>query len=330
MIYYGKMTRRIEISSKTIVFTIFFLISLRLIWEIRELIYALFLAFIFMSALKPMVSRLEKFRIPRQIAAFTVVITTIVAIFFILAFMLPPIVNETVVFLTNLPVFLLNSFPFLEGSLNPEAAVQFLPDLTQNAFKFAQGLFSNILFIISVIFFTFYFSLEERFIMSFLTRFLEPSTAKRVEKVMRHAETRMGAWMRGELILMTVIGVGTYIGLRLLDVPFALSLAFLAGLLEVIPIIGPIVAAIPAFIVASSSSFLLGGATVGLYLIIQQLENNVVVPYIMNKTVGIHPITTLIALSIGGKLGGIVGAILAVPLALVIETVLSDVFKNLK
>ncbi len=325
-----QMTRRIEISSKTIIFTIVTLLALRIVWEIRELIYALFLAFIFMSALNPLVVKLEKLRIPRAGAAFIVVISTIVLLFFVLAFMIPPIVNETIIFITNLPVFINDTFPFMNGTLSSDAALQFLPNITTNAFKLASGLLSNIVFVVSVLFFTFYFLLEEQFFESFLKRFLDDTSAKRVEKVMRKAQIRMGAWMRGELILMTVIGLMTYIALTILNVPFALSLAFFAGLLEIVPIIGPIVAAIPALIVASSSSLLLGGATAVVYVVIQQLENNLVVPYVMNKAVGIHPITTLVALSIGGKLGGIVGAILAVPIALVIETVFADITKNLK
>jgi predicted PurR-regulated permease PerM len=322
------MTRRIEISSKTIVFTVVFLLSLKLIWIIRELIYALFLAFIFMSALKPLVNKLERFKLPRAIASFLVVLSTLVGFGFILAFMIPPIITETVTFMTNLPVFLIETFPFLSSYLSAESALQFLPDITQNALRLVGGVFTNFLFIISVVFFTFYFLLEERFIGSFLSRFLEAKDSKKIEKILRKAENRMGAWMRGELILMTIIGVTTYIGLSFMQVPFALSLAFFAGLLEIIPIIGPIISAVPAFIVASSTSFLLGGGTLLLYLIIQQLENNVIVPYVMNKAVGIHPITTLIALSIGGKLGGILGAILAVPVALVIETIVKDLAKD--
>lgn len=322
------MTRRVEISSKTIIFTVVFLLSLGLVWRIRQLIYALFIAFIFMSALKPLVNRLERFRFPRPAAAFLVVISALVSVAFILAFMIPPIVSETIDFFTNLPIFLSETFPFFKGTLNPDSALQFLPDITQNAFKVATGLFSNILFVMSVIFFTFYFLLEEQFTESFLKRFFDVKTARRIEMVLRKAELRMGAWMRGELVLMTVVGLLTYVVLIALHVPFALSLAFLAGLLEIVPIIGPIVSAIPAFIVASASSFLLGGATLGMYLIIQQLENNIIVPYIMNKAVGIHPITTLIALSIGGTLGGVVGAIIAVPIALVIETVVLDVIAS--
>jgi predicted PurR-regulated permease PerM len=212
----------------------------------------------------------------------------------------------------------------MRGWLNTNAIVQFLPDITQNALKVLGSVFSNLFFLISVVFFTFYFLMEEQFTESFLSKFMDEKNAKHIEKILRKAELRMGAWMRGELVLMTSVGLVTYIALTLMDVPFALSLAFLAGMLEIIPILGPIVAAIPAFIVASASSLLLGGVTLGAYLIIQQLENNVLVPYIMNKAVGIHPITTLIALSIGGTLGGILGAILAVPVALVLETVLTE------
>lgn len=322
------MTRRIEISSKTIVFTVFFLLTLQIVWEIRELIYSLFLAFIMMSALKPFVTKLKKYKVPSGAAAFIVIITTIVIISFIFSVMLPPIISETIIFLTNLPVFLTNTFPFLDGALGPDSALQFLPDITQSAVRVASGLFSNILFIISVIFFTFYFLMDEMVIQTFLAKFLDPKEVKRIETILKAAEIRMGAWMRGEIVLMTVIGLVTYIGLTLMNVPFALSLAFLAGLLEIIPIIGPIISAIPAFIVASASSALLGGLTLVLYLVIQQLENNLIVPYIMNKAVGIHPITTLIALSIGGTLGGVVGAIIAVPVSLVLETVISEFTKG--
>lgn len=129
---------------------------------------------------------------------------------------------------------------------------------------------------------------------------------------------------------MTVIGLLVYVGLSILGIKFALSLAVLAGLLEIVPIIGPIIATVPAFLVASSVSLWMGGITIIMYIIVQQLENNVIVPYIMNKAVGIHPITTLVALSIGGKLGGIIGAVLAVPVALLIETIIVEVVSERK
>lgn len=321
------MTQRIEISSKTIIFTVIFLISLRALWIVRELIFTLFLAFIFMSALKPIVNKLTRRGIPRALAAFLVLMSTVVWIIFVLAFILPPIITESISFLTNLPDLLVTAFPLFENIFTAESALKFFPDIPQNIFKLASGVFSNFFFIVSLIFFTFYFLLEEIFLQRFLQKIMSPSEAKNVVAFIQKVELRMGAWVRGQLILMIVIGFTTYVGLSLLGIRYALSLAFVAGFLEVIPIIGPIVASVPAFLVASSTSLFAGGTTIILYLIIQQLENNIIVPYVINRTAGINPIMTLVALSVGGKLGGLLGAILAVPVAVVVEAAASEFFK---
>jgi predicted PurR-regulated permease PerM len=322
------MTQRIEISSKTIIFTVFFLILLRSLWIVRELIFTLFLAFIFMSALKPIVNRMTHRGIPRTLAAFLVILTTVTMLMFVLAFILPPIITESISFLTNLPTILSTAFPFFAHVFTAESALRYFPDIPQNIFKIASGVFSNVFFIVSLIFFTFYFLLEEIFLQKFLQRLMSPHEAKTVTEFTRKLELRMGAWMRGQLILMVVIGLTTYIGLSLLGIRYALSLAFLAGLLEVIPIIGPILSSVPAFLVAASTSLFAGGTTLILYLIIQQMENNIIVPYVINKTAGLNPIMTLIALSVGGRIGGLLGAILAVPVAVVVETAATEFLKS--
>ncbi|OGK15825.1 hypothetical protein A3H80_03275 [Candidatus Roizmanbacteria bacterium RIFCSPLOWO2_02_FULL_37_19] len=322
------MTQKIEISSRTIIFTILFILALRAIWLIRELLFALFLAFIFMSALKPIVNKIEARGVNRSLSAVVVFLLTLLVIIFMLGTILPPILSESILFIKNLPFLLVETFPFLSEYLSLESAVQFLPNITENFFRVASGVFSNFIFVISVLFFTFYFLLEKNFLESFIKKFLKKEQAQKIISITQKIELRMGAWMRGELILMTIIGVFTYIALNILGIKFALSLAFIAGLLEIIPIIGPIIAAIPAFLVASSDSFFLGGIVIILYIIIQQLENNLIVPFVMNKAVGIHPITILIALSIGGRLGGLLGAVLAVPVALFIETIVTQLLSR--
>ena len=318
------MSQKIEISSRTIIFTIVLLLSLKLIWIIHELISALFFAFIFMSTLKPLVNRIERTGVNRSLAAVTIFLLTLLAIIFMFGTILPPIISESILFIKNLPFLLVETFPFLSDYLSLESAIQFLPNITQNFVRVASGVFSNFIFLISILFFTFYFLLERNFLESFVIKFLDGKQALTIMKVTQKIERRMGAWMRGELVLMTIIGLITYFSLNILGVKYALSLGFIAGMLEIVPIIGPIIAAIPAFLVASSDSFFMGGVIIILYTIIQQLENNLIVPYVMNKAVGIHPVTTLIALSIGGKLGGLLGAILAVPVALLIETVFAE------
>ena len=131
--------------------------------------------------------------------------------------------------------------------------------------------------------------------------------------------------MWGQLLLMLIIGTMTFIGLVLFDVQYALPLAFFAAILEAVPIIGPMFSAIPAFFVVASRSFVQGGGILFMYLVIQQLENNVIVPYVMKRTVGLHPVVTLIAITIGGKLGGVIGVLISVPIALFIETVILEV-----
>lgn len=322
------MPQKIEISSKTIIFTVLFLLSLRVIWQVREVIYALFLAFIFMSALKPAVNRLERYKIARPVAAFLVFLVSVASIIFAIFFIVPPIVTESIVFLKSLPLFIVESFPFLSGQISTDSVIRFLPDISKNFVRVAGGLFSNFLFVISVLFFTFYFLLEEKFLKGFLERFFDRSRAGQLLSIAQLAERRMGAWMWSMVVLMSIIGVSTYIGLSLLNIRFALSLAFVAGLLEVVPIIGPTISLVPAFFVAASDSLFSGGAVILLYLIIQQLESNVIVPVVMKKTVGLNPITTLIALSVGTKLGGLMGAVLAVPAALLFETIISEFIKT--
>lgn len=321
------MVQKIEISWRTIVFTFLFFCFVRILWLSRELIYALFLAFIFMSALKPAVNLLEKQRLPRFLATLIVFFTALFLLVFVVSFIFPPLVTESLAFTKNLPLLIGHTIPAVSQYFNSDSLTSFLPDITQNFIRVVGSIFSNFIFIISIIFFTFYFLLEERLLKNFLERFIDDSRADYIVSIATKAERRMGAWVWGELVLMTVIGVMTYIGLSLLQVRYALPLAVFAGLLEVVPIIGPTISAIPAFFVAASTSWFFATTVVILYFIIQQVENNLIVPFVMKKAVGIHPIITLIALTVGGKLGGLLGVFLSVPVALFIETVLIDLAK---
>lgn len=321
------MIQKIEISAKTILFTISILLLLKVLWMIRELVYAIFLAFIFMSALKPIVKFLEKGRIPRPLAVFSVFVASVFSLAALVSFVIPPLVQESLNFIRNLPILIMTAFPNLSFFFDVDALSKFLPDITQNFFKVIRGVFSNFIFVVSIIFFTFYFLLEEKFLKKFLDKFLEKDLSETIAEIFDRIEKRMGAWVWGELVLMTLIGLMSYLGLLLLNVKFAVPLAIMAGLLEVVPIIGPTIAAIPAFFVAASTSWFMGGAVVALYFLIQQLENNLIVPVVMKKAVGLNPIVTLIALTIGGKLGGFLGILLSVPAALLIETIITEISK---
>lgn len=143
----------------------------------------------------------------------------------------------------------------------------------------------------------------------------------------RHAwneiETRLGLWVRGQLILMGAMGVATGVAYSLLGLPGALLLALIAALTEAIPIIGPLLGAIPAILVAATVSPQLALIVAGVYVVLQLVEGSVLVPLVMRNTIGISPLLVLLSLLVGSTVGGPVGAFLAVPVAASVEIVLT-------
>jgi predicted PurR-regulated permease PerM len=136
-------------------------------------------------------------------------------------------------------------------------------------------------------------------------------------------ETRLGLWVRGQLTLMAAVGTATGIAYSLLGVPSALLLALIAALTEAIPIIGPLLGAIPAVLVAATVSPQLALVVAGVYVVIQIVEGNVLVPLVMRNTVGISPLLVLLSLLVGAAVGGFVGAFLAVPVVASVELALA-------
>jgi predicted PurR-regulated permease PerM len=150
----------------------------------------------------------------------------------------------------------------------------------------------------------------------------------RVGKIIDQVESNLGSWARGELILMFFVGVIIYIGLLILGIPFALPLAIIAGILEIIPVLGPNIAAIPAVIIGLTISPLMALAVAALCFLVQQIENYFLVPKIMEKSAGVNPIVTLISLTVGYRLMGLTGIILSVPLFLTIKILINEYFDN--
>ena len=319
---------KIEISAKTILFTIAVLLFAQLVWIAKELIFSFLIAIIIMSALNPLVTFLEKRKIPRSLSAFVVFAAFIAGIGYLFTWIFPPLIEESGQMLRHLPSYIDNLNKTFNLDLKPNAFLGVLPNLTSNTFTFAQAFFSNVIFVISTIFFSFYFLVEQNVIRRFFLRFFEKRKALEVAEIVEKAEKRMRAWFWGQLVLMLVIGTATYIGLNIIGVRYALPLAILAGLLEVAPVLGPILSAVPAFIVGFSGSSFLGLAVIALYFIIQQFENQIVVPFVMKKAVGMTPIVTLSALIVGGKIAGFVGILLAIPTTIFLETILVEIAKN--
>ena len=129
---------------------------------------------------------------------------------------------------------------------------------------------------------------------------------------------------------MVVIGITNYVGLRLLGIPFSLPLSILAGVLEIVPYVGPILAAIPAVLIGFGISPVIGWAVAAMAFLIQQLENYVLVPKIMQKSTGVNPIITLLVLAIGFRLAGLVGLLISIPVFITIQVAARNYLINVE
>jgi len=304
----------VEISYKTIISVALFIIFLAVLKKIEGILVGFFVSYLIMAAVNPLVNILEKFKIPRSISALIILIGILFTIVSTIAALIPPIVDQTGAFLSQLPKLLGQLGVQLDQSLVSSQ----LGSIPQNAFKVISGVFSNALAVFTILVISFYMILERRNLSGWLTKWFGDSEVT-IEDLLAKIETKIGAWIRGQVILSLVIGTTVYIGLISLSIPYAVPLAIIAGLMESIPNIGPTVSMVPAAVVGFTISPLHGGAVVLLYFLIQQFENNLIVPLVMRKAVGLNPLAVIMSLMIGLALGGPAGAVLSIPVVLIGE-----------
>jgi predicted PurR-regulated permease PerM len=171
-----------------------------------------------------------------------------------------------------------------------------------------------------------YFAADGERIQRYLLDFVPAPQLPRAARVMDLSGRRLGAWVRGQVIVCTIVGVLFALGLAVIGVPFALLLGFVAFVGEFIPLVGPFISSIPAIAVA----FVAGGVPLGVVtaifcLVVEQLEGDLIVPRIMGSATSIHPVAVLLAILAGAQLGGATGALLAVPVAGFIAVVVDEV-----
>lgn len=313
------MVTKVEISHKTIVFTLILLASIWFILQIGDLLLLLFLSFILMAGLRPLVDWLEKRRVPRIIAILLMYVLVFGFVGVAIASLIPALGTQSTSFVKELPLFINRTFPAF--SIDFQSIVGQVAPVGENLLKFTVNLFSNIIATLTLLTFTFYFLLERKHLQDMLSGLLGLDLGDHVFGIMTRLEKRLSAWVLGQLMLMVFIGGIVYIGLFFLGIEFAIPLAVLAGIFEIVPTIGPILSAVPAILVAFAHSPVLALSVLALYVIVQQIENNILVPLVMKRSVGLSPVLTILALMIGGRFGGIAGAILSVPILLTIQEI---------
>lgn len=318
------MSTRVEIAPKTIVFTVSFLLLLWLLFQIRGILILVFISFILMTAVNPLVNFARRRRIPILPMIMVVYVGVIALLSMVVASLVPAVLDQSRSLFYNLPGYISALEDSFNIQLDPNLGNNYVANIPSNLLRFAVGAFSNVINILAVFFLTYYLIVERPSLHLYMLKLFPKGDAeKKAESLIVAIERRVGGWVRGELFLMAIIGIMTYIGLTLLGIPYALPLSVLAGVLELVPNLGPIFSAIPAVLIGLTISPIVALGAVIQSVLIQQLENNLIVPRVMQSATGTKPLITILVLLTGYTLGGIMGAILAMPLYLTGLTVYS-------
>ncbi|MBI2220496.1 MAG: AI-2E family transporter [Acidobacteria bacterium] len=188
----------------------------------------------------------------------------------------------------------------------------------------ALGIVGGLAGVLTILILTFYLLLEADSLRNtFLRLFPKPRRAQ-IANASAEATRKVSAWLNGQLLLAATIGTTAAIGLWILGVPYFYVLALIAGVGEMIPVVGPIIAAVPGIAVALTISYQKALMVALFYLLQQQLENHVLVPKIMSRQVGVSAVTVIVSLLIGGNLLGVLGAILAIPTAAILQVIYQE------
>ena len=328
-----KISKFIVIDIKSIFLILGILAALWVAFLLKTVLIAIFIATIIALGLDPAVQFLKRKKLSQGVAVAVVYSAFVITILGSITFAATPIVSQTQDLGKNFSTYLesLSNIPELKNfsiDLNQEITKQ-VSAISGQAVQKTLDAFAALVMGITVLVLTAYLLLDFEGVRKNILALVPKPHREQTAEIIASIEEKLGMWLRGQIALMLVIGTVTFVGLTILDVKFALSLAVIAGLLEVVPMIGPTISVIPALIVGFSDSSFKGLGVLGLYIIIQQLENNFVVPKVMQKAVGFNPLVTLIAILVGGNLMGVLGAILAIPIALIGQTIIKSVFENL-
>ncbi|OWK26939.1 MAG: hypothetical protein US76_02425 [Parcubacteria group bacterium GW2011_GWA2_38_13b] len=284
--------------------------------------------------MNPIITWLQRKKIPRILGVLIIYMIGIFILASIVYLILPPLAQEIRDFSGNFP----ESFDriplfdfggkFLAGEKYPEITENikaFLGNISEKLETFSSGIISTTINIfggivsgILVFVISFYLAVQEEGIKNFFRSITPLEHQLYIFHLWSRVEFKMGRWFRGQLLLCLIVGTLVFIGLSVFHIKYSLILAIIAALLELIPYIGPVIAAIPAIIIGLSQSFVTGLWIIGIYWLIQQTENHILVPKIMQRAVSLNPVIIIISMLIGIKLGGIIGIIIAVPIAAIL------------
>jgi len=315
------------------------------LWEVRDALMLVYISALVAIGLSPVVNaierkRLMRQRVPRWAAILVIYLFIIGVIVGITILVVPPIVMQARELGMELPRLLhqgqqwLMNRGLLTREISAQEAVQ--QTATSSGAQDTIGLLVNALWgfvggvfgVITILVLAFYLLVDSGGLVSVFVRLFPRDKRVQVQDACRRVTAKVSAWLGGQLLLAGIIGSTAALGLFLMGVPFFYVLALISAVGEMIPIVGPILSAVPAVAVALSVKPTLALAVIAFFFAQQQLENHILVPRIMQRQVGISAVFVIVALLIGGSLLGVIGAILAVPTAAILQVLFEELIND--
>jgi len=339
----------VSITSRTIVMAIIIGLIAYALWILRDLVLLIVTAIVLASAVRPGVLFFMRYKLPRAISVFAMYLIVFGAFFGAVYFFLPPLLGEVGNFINVFPHYIQNLS--LPASFGSSGATSFFPansggtgtsfvqslfslqkaftDTSAGALGLITAVFGGLFSLIFVIVLSFYFAIQEEGIEGFLRTITPLPQEEYVIDIWHRSQKKIGLWMQGQIMLSVLVGVLVYLGLLIIGIPYALLIGIFTAMMEIIPIFGSFIAAVPALAIA----FTAGGAPLvfivaGLYIVVNQFEAHLIYPLVVKKIVGVPPLLVIVAMVAGGELAGFLGILLSIPLVAILQEFVADLDKG--
>lgn len=333
-----------QVHPKTVVVVLatvlLFVGALYLFWELRQIVRWTLIAVFLAVALNPEVNWLNR-RMPRIVAILLIYLALLLALVGLSALVLPPLIAQirsfvdTVVRLARQPGGAEQALQQLAGRFglggyvdNLRAQAEGLANQLSSAagplLALASGIIGSITALISILLITFFLLLDgERFVERGLN-LVSPAGRPRMSRVLQKSSRAVYGYVSGNLAISLIAGITAFIVMEIVRVPYAVVLALLVALLDLIPLVGATLGAIIVIVVGFFVSPLTGIILLVYFVVYQQIENNVLQPLVYGRSVHLHPLIIFLAVLIGAQLLGILGALLAIPVAEIIRILIVE------
>lgn len=332
------VNEHIEVGTKVLLRAALLLAVAYVIYLLRDVVILVLLAVLTAAALVPAIARLQRFGLSRTAA----VIISYSFLFFIgvvlLAVFFPLFFSEIKQFLQNWPEYTKRLDAFMNGIETYSRSIgiewskdEFSQGIEENIsqwfsqiFSTTVNVFQGFIHFIGYFFLALYLSLEEKGIEKFFLLMTPKEYHAQALSIANRMQGKVSQWLFGQMLLMLIAFAIYYIGLSLIGVPYALAIALFGGLMEMLPYVGPILAAIPAIVIGLLSSPVLGASALAFYIVAHQVEAHIVAPQVMKHSAGLNPVALIVAILIGLELGGPLGIVLAVPITMILSVFVED------